>query len=333
MERRFPAYLLAMAVAVFYSIAGIVQSQVPANSGTSAQPQPSPAPGSQPAAGLKKRIAVIKFDAGGVAAPPGGVDLGSGLAAQLTTALINTGEFIVIERAELASVLREQEMSMQKLISGETAAQAGRLLGAQYLVRASVTEFEQQAGGGGIRLGIGGAGGGGGLGVVTNTGLVGVDLRLIDTTSGQVVQSHHAQAKVEDHGVSADVGVRGVSFGGDSFAKTPLGRATQQAINEVVAFTVTTLRPLAWTGRIVDVAGDQIFVNVGSSAGVRRGDTFIVSTVVKQLTDPASGAVLGVVEERLGEIEILTVQEQYSIAHPVTPFQTTRGDLVRATPR
>ena len=141
MERRLPAYLVTILLAAVCSIAGSAQSQAPATSGTTAQPQSGPASAGQPTTAPKKRIAVVKFDAGGIATPTGGVDLGSGLAAQLTTALINTGQFIVIERAELASVLREQEMSMQRLVSSDTAAQAGHLLGAQYLVRASVTEF------------------------------------------------------------------------------------------------------------------------------------------------------------------------------------------------
>jgi curli biogenesis system outer membrane secretion channel CsgG len=332
MERRLPAYLVTIVVAMLCWVAGVAQSQVPATSDTTAKPRQD-APAASPLTFPKKRIAVLKFDAGGVATPTGGVDLGSGLAAQLTTALINTGQFIVIERAELASVLREQEMTMQKLVSGDTAAQAGHLLGAQYLVRASVTEFEQRAGGEGLRIGIGGAGGAGALGVATNTALVGIDLRLIDTTSGQVVQSHHVEAKIQDRGISADLGAHGVSFGGDSFAKTPLGRATQQAVDQAVAFVVSAVKLLPWSGRVTDASGDQVFINAGANAGIRPGNTFVVSTVVRQITDPASGALLGVVEERLGDVEIVNVQEQYSVARMTTPFQTKRGDLVRSAAR
>jgi curli biogenesis system outer membrane secretion channel CsgG len=321
-----PALFVA---AVACLMAEIGQAQTPAAPGVAARPPSAPA--MNPASVLKKRVAVIKFDTGSVtAATAVGVDLGSGLAAQLTTSLINTGQFIVIERTELASVLREQEMSMQKLVSSDTAAQAGHLLGAQYLVRASVTQFEQNAGGGGLRLGVGGMGGGGALGVATNTALVGIDVRLIDTATGQVVQSQHAEAKIEDHGISADVGSHGVAFGADTFAKTPLGRATQQAIDKAVAFTVEALRPLAWTGRVVEASADQVVINAGANAGIRPGDAFAVSTIAKQFTDPASGALLGVVEDLLGEIEVVSVQEQYSVARMVAPFQTKRGDLVRS---
>ena len=102
--------------------------------------------------GPKKRIAVAKFDAAGAfMAQYGGWDIGGGLAAQLTTALVNSGYFIVVERAELTPVLREQDMAMQKIVSKETAALVGRILGAQLLVAGSVTEFDQRAGGGPLR--------------------------------------------------------------------------------------------------------------------------------------------------------------------------------------
>jgi curli biogenesis system outer membrane secretion channel CsgG len=285
------------------------------------------------AAGPKKRIAVLKFDVGAANAQAVGADLGSGLAAQLTTALVNSGQYIVVERAELASVLREQELGLQKLVPGEVAAQAGQLVGAQLLVRASVTDFEQRSGGGGLHLGIGVGPGMGALGAATNTGVVGIDVRVIDTTTGQVLQSHHVESKIESQAVSADVGVRNVSFGGDAFEKTPLGQATRQAIEQAVAFVLAAGRPVAWTGRVVEANGDQVFVNAGADAGLRPGDRFMVSAVARQLTDPASGAVLGVIEAPLGDVVVVNVQPGYSIAQMVAPFQTKRGDLVKPMAR
>jgi curli biogenesis system outer membrane secretion channel CsgG len=294
------------------------------NGGASA----GPAAGTRAPASLpRKRIAVLKFDPGPAATQ--GADLGAGLAAQLSTALLDTGQFIVVERAELASVLREQELGAQKLAGGEAAAQVGKLLGAQLLVRASVTEFEQRAGGGGLRIGIGLPLGNAALGGATNTGVVGIDLRLVDTTTGQVVQSYHAESKIEDRGVSADVGVRNISFGADSFDKTPLGRATREAIDAAVRFVVNASQGVAWSGRVVDASGDQLFINAGADAGLRPGDTFVVSAVVRELTDPASGALLGVIEDRVGEVEVLAVQPRYSIARMRTRFAAHRGDIVR----
>jgi curli biogenesis system outer membrane secretion channel CsgG len=281
----------------------------------------------------KKRIAVLKFDAGGAAAQAGGVDLGSGLAAQLTTALVNSGRFIVVERPELAAVLREQELVVQKLVGGEATVQPGQMIGAQLLVRATVTTFEQKQSGSGVRLGAGVGVGVGSLGVVNNTGVIGIDMRVIDAMSGQVVQSHHLESKIESRGFSGDIGVKNASFGGDAFERTPLGLATRQVIEDAVAFVVASSQSVPWSGRVVEVNGDEVIVNAGSHDGIKSGDRFAVSTIARRLTDPASGAVIGVIEQPLGEIAVVDAQPGFSIARMAAPFTTKRGDLVKFSVR
>ena len=100
-----------------------------------------------------------------------------------------------------------------------------------------------------------------------------------------------------------------------------------------MVFVIEAAKPLAWSGRVVDASTDQVFINAGANAGIRAGDTFAVSAITKQLTDPSSGVLLGVIEEKLGDIQIVTVQEQYSVARMAAPFQTKRGDLVKASAR
>ena len=278
----------------------------------------------------RKRIAVSKFDAvGSFVSQYGNWEIGGGLAAQLTTALVESGRFIVVERAELASVLREQEMGLQKVTSRETAAQAGRLTGAQLLVRGSVTEFDQRTGGDGFRIGLGRASAGLGLGTQSSEGVVGIDIRLIDTTTGQVLQSHKVQEKVSSRGVAADINVRQLSFGGESFNKTELGQATRQVIEKAVALIVQAMEPVPWTGRIVEVNGGQVYLNAGSGENIQPGHTLQVSSVVRELTDPDSGALLGIEELALGVIEVTSVQQKFSIARMREQFQVKRGDLVR----
>jgi curli biogenesis system outer membrane secretion channel CsgG len=302
-------------------------------SGTFAQ-SPSGADGSPKAAaspagvqtGPRKRIAVLKVEASVAASQYG--DVGAGMAAQLTTALINSGEFIVVERSELASVLREQELGVKNLAIADTAATAGKLLGVQYLVRATLTDFDQRSGGGGLRLGIGLPFGKSSLGTATNTGVVAVDVRLIDTTSGQVVLSRRVEQKTEDSATSADIGIKNVTFGGDGFEHTSLGKASAGAVQQIVDALVEGSRTLPWTGRVVEVADGQVYVNAGSETGMRPGHRFWVSTVVRELTDPATGAPIGREEQRVGEIEIVNVQKGFSTARMVSPFSTRRGDLV-----
>lgn len=220
-------------------------------------------------------------------------------------------------------------MALQKIVSKETAAQVSHVLGAQLLVRGSVTEFDQRAGESGLRLGVGTGMLGGAVGGQATNGIVGMDIRLIDTTTGQVIQSHRAEAKVSAHGISADINVHQVTFGGDHFNKTVLGQATRQAIEQAVAFIIRAMEPVPWTGRVVEVTGDQVYFNAGATSGIKTGEVFAVSTVVRELTDPGTGELLGIEETKLGEIEVVNVQEKFSIARMRFPFQTKRGDLVK----
>jgi len=321
-------------VLVMFLVGCTTAKVVSPSPGTTVGPQGSMTSQAQPRlpqyTGPKKRIAVVKFDAAGAfVAQYGGWDIGGGLAAELTTALVNCGYFIVVERAELASVLREQEMALQKIVSKETAAQVSHVLGAQLLVRGSVTEFDQRAGESGLRLGVGTGMIGGAVGGQATNGIVGMDIRLIDTTTGQVIQSHRAEAKVSAHGISADINVHQVTFGGDHFNKTVLGQATRQAIEQAVAFIIRAMEPVPWTGRVVEATGDQVYFNAGATSGIKTGEVFAVSTVVRELTDPGTGELLGIEETKLGEIEVVNVQEKFSIARMRFPFQTKRGDLVK----
>jgi hypothetical protein len=170
---------------------------------------------------------------------------------------------------------------------------------------------------------------GGALGGQIVHGIVGMDIRLIDTTTGQVIQSHRAEAKVSAKGISADINVNQVSFGGDAFNKTVLGQATRQAIEQAVEFIIRAMEPVPWTGRVVEVTGDQVYINAGATSGVKIGEVFAISTVVRELTDPGTGELLGIEEVKLGEVEVVNIQEKFSIARMRSPFQTKRGDLVK----
>ena len=70
------------------------------------------------AQGLKKRVAVMDFED---KTGHGGWHIGSGMADMLTTALVKSGKFMVIERQQLAKIMQEQSLGM----SGAVTAQRG----------------------------------------------------------------------------------------------------------------------------------------------------------------------------------------------------------------
>jgi len=81
-------------------------------------------------------VAVMDFESIG-----GDPHLGPGVAENLRTALLQTGQFRVIERSALQKVLEEQKLQVTGLISPESAVKLGKLVGARLIVVGSVVKF------------------------------------------------------------------------------------------------------------------------------------------------------------------------------------------------
>jgi curli biogenesis system outer membrane secretion channel CsgG len=283
----------------------------------------------------KKRLAVLKFGATGKFGAFEGWDVGDGLAAQLATALQQTGCFNVIDRLALAGLLREQELALTGIAAKESAVRVGKLAGAQILIKGEITEFEPVTSGSGMTLGLGfikvplGIR----LGGESQTSHVAMDVRLIDASTGQVLQSHRVEGKSDASGFSLGLDNRWASIGGEHFSKTPLGQATRQALTEAVALISRGLMALpserAPEWRVVEVMDNQIFVNAGEGAGLKVGERLRVVSVAKELVDPDSQAVLGTVEHSAGEVEIIAVKDRYSVAAIRGAFLPKRGDAIR----
>src|SRR5262245_6044011 len=189
------------------------------------------------AAQTKTRIAVTAFENKvKTPLPDSSWKLGEGLAEMLTTELVKTGQFIVVERQGLGDVVGEQALGQSGLVRGETAARTGQMLGAQIVVRGAVTEFTEFAsgGGGGVQSGNVRVGGG------VQNAHVALDLRLIDTSSGQVLASHSVAKSVPSTGGGFGARSGSIAFGGDVFFQTPLGQATRAAMQDAVQFVRMT---------------------------------------------------------------------------------------------
>lgn len=210
-----------------------------------------------------------------------------------------------------------------------TAGPVGKLIDAQMLIAGSVTEFEQAAKGGGMSIGLAGAFSGARMGRKVVEGHIGMDIRLVDTTSGQVLISKRVEARVPESDVSVTLSVRDVNFDGDTFKKTPLGKATRDAIEKAVALIIKEMEVVPWTGRVADLMENQVLVNAGRDMGLQPGMIFIVSSIIKEVIDPATGASLGVIEAPRGEIQVEQVQDKFSTANVLTGALPKKGDLLR----
>jgi curli biogenesis system outer membrane secretion channel CsgG len=157
----------------------------------------------------------------------GGV--GWDLADMLTNELAATGKFKMVERAKLGPVLEEQDLAASGRVSKSTGAKIGKLTGAQYLVVAKLSAFESDVKGTGGGLSFKGISVGG----KKEDAYMAVDLRVIDTTTGEIEFVRTVEARASSSGMS--LGVYRGGFGGNlgKYEKTPTGKAIRACIIEI----------------------------------------------------------------------------------------------------
>jgi curli biogenesis system outer membrane secretion channel CsgG len=287
--------------------------------------QAGPAEASYPVyTGPKKRIAVTKFE-NKVKGVYGNWNLGDGFSEMLTTELMKTGQFVVVERQALQDIVGEQELGQTGLVRKETAAKVGQVLGAQIIVRGVVSEFTLNESGGGGGIGIAGFR----IGGKSSNAHVAVDIRLVDTTTGQVLQSHSAVGKAESSGLSVGVSRGDVDFGADTFKNTPLGQATRQAIQDAVRFIIINMETVPFSAKVVKVEGSKIYINAGSLMNIRSGVKFFAYSVGEDIVDPDTGLKLGADEKLIGTVEVREVQDKFSIGFLQSGNGLKRGDVLK----
>jgi curli biogenesis system outer membrane secretion channel CsgG len=278
-------------------------------------------------AGPKKTVFVSAFESADMLY---GQATGEGLSQMLLEAIMNDGRFLAVERLAYADVEAEQQLGKLGATTAETAPQTGQLLGASVIIRGTVTKFNPKAKGGGLSLGAGGLfGGNSGLGMSGNTAVVEISLRLIDATTGQVISTAKAEGSASAKEFNATLYSRGdFEIGGTQFKATPLGQAAEQAIQAALARIATGLEKVPWTALVIENADGTVYVNAGTNQNVTPGLTLGVYRKTKELVDPATGAVIDTLIDKVGTVQIESVREKTSLAR-ATSGAPERGDMLR----
>ena len=294
-------------------------------------------------AGLKKRVAVMDMSlaASAMSQPtamggttvtttiqiPPPADFAMALTEILTTELVKTGKFIVLERKAMADIQAEHDLAASGKANAETAAKTGSIIGAQYLIRCAISEYAYSQSGtsGSLKILPGIKVGGNVL-----RAKVGIDTRVYDSLTSEVVASNTSRGSATSSG--ADVGLTNakVDASASGFVTTPLGRASREALDDAVKFLVQKISEAPWEARVIRAEGGQIYVNAGEEAGVTNGQTFGLYRASEALIDPASGTNLGTPDKQIGIVRIKRVAPKYAIAELVSGEAPKRNDIVRS---
>lgn len=286
-------------------------------------------PGWASAAGIKKVVAVQSFEnrAGSSQWTTGRyIDLGDAMADQLTDALVRSGQFVVLERMGLNAVIVEQDLANSGRFRKSRSARTGELTSAQILVQGVISEIERSANRGGSSLSFGGIE----LENQSQEVRLGLIVRLVDTTTGQVIDSQRVEARALQGGIDARINVRGIEARTGSVDASPIGKAIQLAINDAVEYIADRLRRVPYRGRVIKVKGDVAYLSAGANHGTSPNDVFSVYSSGEELIDPETGLLLGSEEDLIGRAVVFSVLEKYSKARLIGQREVKSGDIIRS---
>lgn len=160
-------------------------------------------------------------------------------AAELQDMLINelaaTKAFRIMERKELQSAISEQQLSGSGMVESASRVKTGKLKGAQFLIFATVSAFEDgtESSGGGVNFY------GFSFGGDKKKAYIAVDLKVIEAETGEIIDTRTVEASSTSGGmrISGPSGlIPGLSGGLNKQEKTPVGKVIRSCIIEITDY-------------------------------------------------------------------------------------------------
>src|SRR3989344_3555661 len=222
---------------------------------SSPMPSPSTPSASMPYAGRKATIAMDSVEGLNlVSVGWGGAGVGPSINEVFSDALMATGKFRVVNRAQLKTILREQDLSSSGRISPSTAVKPGEITGAALLMVPKIVSFDPGYESANAALGaVAGLSsnpwirlGGILLGGVRKS-KISIVVQIADTRTSENIFSQPFEVETTDWGLGGGAGIGGlrggVSGGGNLWYGTAMGTALQAVVKEAVASVAANVTP------------------------------------------------------------------------------------------
>jgi TolB-like protein len=236
----------------------------------------------------KERIAVFDFSRSALNAPP---LYEKSVCEKFTYVVVKLGRFSVVEREKLASVMKELKLSLSGLVDPNTAAQAGKLLGAKYIITGDLRDYGQKYEAKEYKV------------------TIGVTVKIIEVATAEIIDA---------------LEVEGSGSGGDA------GTARKEALDAAAdKFYYEIRKVFALKTYILKREGNVVYIRFGEKMGVKKGTRFTVLREGESVTDPYTGEVYTATRE-VGEVVVSEVTPKFAKATIVSEKESIKpGDSVK----
>ncbi len=232
--------------------------------------------------------------------------------AELMDQLVATGRFNVAERFTLDAVLVERSLNSTTMEAFLRDPRAPRLV-----LLATITDFQTKKGKGLVYL----------LGRKEQTEIR-ADFKVVDLVDGTVVA---AKSVVGVSTGNKSTFNRTSGFKDPTRAGDSVQSAMTNAITEGVAWIAENLAGISWSGSVVLVEGDLVYIDLGAVDGVSEGLTLAVTDAEATTRDPETGEMLSSAAVERARIEIVKVGSKISTGKVVQGDASTLSQGMRVT--
>jgi len=238
-------------------------------------------------------------------------DLGPAARNQIDTAFSQSDklskQFSIIERDKLDLVMKEQGLSGTGALDQQTAAKVGQLLGVRYILTGAVDKFSIEETKGGL----------GGFGGKFTKAEAAINVRMIDTTTGERIFAVSGEDSVKKGGVR----IKGANLSQEAewgVASEAIEKAAKKVVEQLekgdYASRLSAGGVMGGTeGKIIKVEGNRAGINMGAASGIQVGDAYEIVKMGEKLVDPDTGMVLGQDESTTGNGKVVEVQDRFAI--------------------
>ena len=236
------------------------------------------------------------------------------LDSQLVDRISATRKFDVVGRSDLNEVLKEQDLGASGNVDAKTAAKAGKLAGAKYLLVATVDDFQDY-----VETATFEGTGRTATKRVFRFSIVG---KIYDSSTGKLLESANYQTGNDEFKQIQQERSYSVKDG-------ELSDEMMVAVAQTSATRIAThVADIIFPPKVLIRRDNVVTINRGEGGGVAVGDVFNVFAQGEELKDPDTGEVLGREEVKVGKVKISQVNAKTSLADIVEDTGIDKGAVL-----
>ena len=237
------------------------------------------------------------------------------LDSQLIDRINATRKFDVVGRSDLSDIIKEQDLGASGNVDAKTAAKAGKLTGAKYLLVTTVDDFQDYVEKATFE--------GTGRSATKRVFRFSVVGKIYDSSTGKLLESANFQTGNDAFKQIQEE--RNYSVKDGELSDEMMVAVSRDMAQRIANHVADVIFP----AKVLIKRDNEVTINRGEGGGVAVGDTFNVFALGEELIDPDTKESLGREEAKVGKVKITQVNPKTSTAQIMEDTGIDKGAILR----